>query len=81
MDHNEHCPHCGSTEWAELVAGDVNGIVAEADYFCKGCRRHLWFYAYGSWLPGSGPPMTADVEAKIERASRNLVRIQRTEAA
>lgn len=81
MERHEHCLHCGSTEWVELVSGEVNGIVAEADYFCKSCRRHLGFYAYGSWQEGTGPLMTAVEEAKIERASRNLVHIQRAEAA
>lgn len=65
MNLREDCPHCGSLEWEELVSGEINGITAEADYFCKNCRRHLGFFAYGSWQPGSGQVMTAAEAAKI----------------
>lgn len=75
------CPHCGSTKVLELVRDEINGRVCEADNFCGDCKRHLEFFSYGAYLPGTGTVMTEAEAQKMARAARNLGHIQRQQVA
>lgn len=74
------CPHCGHTDTTELVQDHVAGVVAEADYFCSGCKAHLGSYSYGAWFEGTGVPMTEAEAQAAGIARRNLTHYQRLEA-
>lgn len=74
--HKQGCRYCGGSETLQHVLDEINGTVCEEDVYCKTCRRHLHFFAYGSIQPGSGFRLTPEIERKLYRSHQQLTAIQ-----
>ena len=73
------CPHCGSTRITETPTNHIDvgvgpGIMCEADIACGECKKHLGYWAYGSYMPDEEHPDGLDFMKLTMGEIRNLLK-------